>query len=127
MSSPTPTLTMVGLYLSFVLVGPHIMKNRNPVNVRIPMMVYNFLMIFLSYYLFHEVCKCSIYKIIIIFNLKFLFGMIGAGFTFLCDPVDYSNGPSALRVSKSNVFYLIFLIGFAVGSSMLALLCLKIH
>ena len=57
MSSPVPTVTMVAFYLLFVIVGPHIMKHRDPVNVKIPMMIYNFLMILLSYYLFHEVCE----------------------------------------------------------------------
>ena len=40
------------------------------------------------------------------FYLKFLFGMIGAKFTFLCDPVDYSNDPKALRVSTVMSCYL---------------------
>ena len=55
MSSPVPTLTMVGFYLLFVAVGPQIMKNRQPINVKIPMMIYNLFMVLLSYYLFHEV------------------------------------------------------------------------
>ena len=55
MSSPMPTAILVGLYLLFVLVGPRIMKYREPVNVKIPMMVYNLSMVIMSYYLFHEV------------------------------------------------------------------------
>ena len=56
MSSPLPTITLVALYLLFVLVGPQIMKHRQPLNVKIPMMIYNFCMVLFSYYLFHEVC-----------------------------------------------------------------------
>ncbi|XP_065893144.1 very long chain fatty acid elongase 7-like isoform X2 [Dysidea avara] len=82
MSSPVPTAILIGLYLLFVLVGPRIMKNRQPVNVKIPMMIYNLSMVILSYYLFHEL----------------LFGMLDANFTFLCDPIDYSNNPKALRL-----------------------------
>ena len=55
MNSPLPTITMVATYLLFVLIGPQIMKNRDPINVKIPMMIYNLCMILLSYYLFHEV------------------------------------------------------------------------
>ena len=55
MSSPLPTITLVALYLLFVLVGPQIMKHRQPLNVKVPMMIYNFFMVLFSYYLFHEV------------------------------------------------------------------------
>jgi len=33
--------------------------------------------------------------------IQFFFGMIDAGFNYLCDPVDYSSSPSALRVCTS--------------------------
>ena len=56
--------------------------------------------------------------------------MIGAKFTFLCDPVDYSNDPKALRVSTVNIVLFVLcvhMIASTVSSSMLALLFLKIH
>ena len=55
MSSPLPTITLVALYLLFVLVGPQVMKHRQPLNVKVPMMIYNFCMVLFSYYMFHEV------------------------------------------------------------------------
>ena len=55
MSSPLPTIIMVVIYLFFVVIGPQIMKHRDPINVKIPMMIYNLCMVLLSYYLFHEV------------------------------------------------------------------------
>ena len=101
MSSPTPTAVLVGLYLLFVMIGPRIMKHRQPVNVKIPMMIYNIFLVILSYYMFHEVSSCTL----MLFGceaasfLQLLFGMLDANFTFLCDPIDYSNNPKALRVS----------------------------
>ena len=56
--------------------------------------------------------------------------MVGAKFTFLCDPVDYSNDPKALRVSTVNIVLfvrMIITIASTVSSSMLALLFLKIY
>ena len=54
-SSPVPTFVMLGLYLLFVLIGPQVMKHRKPLDLKIPMMIYNLFMVILSYYMFHEV------------------------------------------------------------------------
>ena len=58
MSSPVPTIVMAALYLLFVLIGPQVMKHREPLNVKVPMLIYNLLMVIASYYMFHEVWKC---------------------------------------------------------------------
>ena len=42
-------------YVVLSVVGPHVMKHRPPVNVRMTMLVYNFAMVIWSYYMFHEV------------------------------------------------------------------------
>jgi len=55
MGSYAPTLCMVGAYLVVVIVGPRIMANRKPVNVRLPMLAYNLALVFLSLYMFYEV------------------------------------------------------------------------
>ena len=55
MSSPLPTLALVGVYLLFVLIGPQVMKHRKPLIVKTPMMLYNFCRVLFLYYLFHEV------------------------------------------------------------------------
>ena len=55
--------------------------------------------------------------------------MVDAGFNFLCDPVDYSNNPKALRVRESLVymFYVFAWTGFVVVDvSLLVQLLLKI-
>ena len=44
------------MYVIMTIVGPYVMKDRPPVNIRVTMLVYNFVMIILSYYMFHEVC-----------------------------------------------------------------------
>ena len=49
------TIMLSMAYVLVVIVGPHLMRNRPPINVRIPMLVYNFVMVIWSYYMFHEV------------------------------------------------------------------------
>ena len=70
--SPVPMLTLLSLYLLFVLVGPQVMKHRQPLNVKVPMMIYNFCMVVFSYYMFHEVWSMSCYTRIISFKFKYL-------------------------------------------------------
>jgi len=50
------TVFLSMLYVLMTIVGPHMMKDHPPVNIRVPMLVYNLLMVILSYYMFHEVC-----------------------------------------------------------------------
>jgi len=49
----TVLLSMV--YVVVTIVGPYVMKDRPPVNIRVVMLVYNFAMVIFSYYMFHEV------------------------------------------------------------------------
>ncbi|XP_065912225.1 very long chain fatty acid elongase 4-like [Dysidea avara] len=91
------TVLLSMMYVIMTIVGPYVMKDRPPVNIRVTMLVYNFVMIILSYYMFHE----------------FFFGMIDAGFNYICDPVNYSDSPSALRlVSACWWFYFSKLVEF---------------
>jgi hypothetical protein len=72
MSSPTPTIVIVLLYIYFVKVGhqfaetlpqqpklqflgPHLMKNRKPFQLKKAILVYNLLQVLLSTYIFYEV------------------------------------------------------------------------
>lgn len=110
-------------YLFFVLyLGPRIMANRKPFQLKEAMIVYNFALVALSIYIVYEVSRC--------FNLcgecmhtanmscseqdptlkpgndsmlAILFQFLMSGwvttYTWRCDPVDTSDSPQALRVS----------------------------
>ena len=55
MQSYVPTLCVVGVYLLMAVAGPRIMANRQPLNVQLPMLIYNFGIVILSVYMFYEV------------------------------------------------------------------------
>ena len=55
MQSYVPTLCVVGIYLVMAITGPRIMANRKPINVQLPMLIYNLGLVVLSVYMFYEV------------------------------------------------------------------------
>jgi elongation of very long chain fatty acids protein 7 len=56
--SPFPGLTIIALYLYFVNVaGPRFMKDRKPFTMKKTLIVYNFLQVLVSVYLFVEVSR----------------------------------------------------------------------
>ena len=56
MSGPFPTLAICLSYAYLVKVlGPRIMENRKPMNLRAVLIVYNFVQVALSAWLFYEV------------------------------------------------------------------------
>lgn len=55
-SSPVPGLTIIASYLYFVLnFGPKYMANRKPFQMQKTLIVYNFVQVLVSVYLFYEV------------------------------------------------------------------------
>ena len=72
MGSPLPTLAMIILYLAFVNVGPRIMKNREPLDMKPLLFVFNAFIVALNFWMAWEVsapgwcymylynCVCSI-------------------------------------------------------------------
>ena len=63
MQSYVPTLCVVGVYLVMAVIGPRIMANRKPLNVQLPMLIYNLGLVILSVYMFYEVSFVIIYLI----------------------------------------------------------------
>nr|CAD7442954.1 unnamed protein product [Timema bartmani] len=89
MASPFPTLAICLAYAYFAKVlGPRLMENRKPFNLRNVLIVYNFLQTIFSSWIFYE----------------YLASGWAGHYSFRCQPVDYSNNPMALRVQ----FVLIF-------------------
>ncbi|XP_019387661.1 PREDICTED: elongation of very long chain fatty acids protein 7 isoform X2 [Crocodylus porosus] len=83
MSSPVPQTVIIGAYIYFVTsLGPKLMENRKPFELRQTMAFYNFAVVALSLYMTYE----------------FLMSGWATGYSFRCDIVDYSRSPTALRV-----------------------------
>lgn len=55
MQSPIPGTLLVILYLIIVWIGPKLMASREPFNLKPLLIVYNFAMVGLSFYMFWEV------------------------------------------------------------------------
>lgn len=86
MSNPTHLLAIVASYVYFsTSLGPRIMRDRKPFQLRNTMIVYNFIQVVLSIYLVHEALMAG----------------WATGYSYRCQPVDYSNSPQALRVSRN--------------------------
>lgn len=89
-SSPVPGLTIIGLYLYFVgSWGPKYMANRKPFKLERTLVIYNFLQVIVSTYLFVE-------------------GLDGAWlrkYNWRCEPVDFSETDEAMRVARGCYVY----------------------
>ncbi|KAF3858523.1 hypothetical protein F7725_011724 [Dissostichus mawsoni] len=82
--SPVPISSIFLCYLLIIWLGPKLMKNRQPVNLKPILIVYNFAMVCLSAYMFYEFTASSWL----------------AKYSLLCQPVDYSDSPQATRMAR---------------------------
>ncbi|XP_075150957.1 very long chain fatty acid elongase 7 [Haematobia irritans] len=98
MSNPLYTFGLVGIYLSWVLlIGPYIMRDRKPFQLKRTMVIYNAFQVAISGYMFYEHLVAGWLN----YNLK-------------CQPVDYSDGPMSKRMlNLCYVYYLSKLTEFA--------------
>lgn len=63
MSSPVPLLMLIVTYLLFVLIiGPYYMKKQQPYNLNFLLVLYNFLQVAMSTYLFMAVSTFKLFK-----------------------------------------------------------------
>ena len=58
MQSPIPTILLCMLYLLSVAVGPKLMQERKPFDLKYILIVYNFSLVALSVYIVHQVSVC---------------------------------------------------------------------
>lgn len=90
--SPWPTIVACMSYVYFAkFLGPELMANRKPFQLRYVMILYNFLMVLLNTYIF---IGAGIY------------GWFGK-YNFLCQPMDYSISSDGLGMAKISWFYFI--------------------
>lgn len=88
MSSPIPTLVMCTLYvLTVKKVGPWLMRDRKPFELRKILIVYNFFQVLFSTWIFYEAWVCG----------------WGTNYSYGCEPLDKSTTPLAMRVSLLTV------------------------
>ncbi|KAM9460779.1 elongation of very long chain fatty acids protein 1b isoform 1-T3 [Clarias gariepinus] len=85
MDSPVNMTAILLGYLFFALyAGPRIMANRKPFELKGAMIFYNFCLVFLSSFIVYE----------------FLMSGWLTGYTWRCDPCDYSDSPQGLRMVR---------------------------
>uniref|UniRef100_A0AAG5CP12 Elongation of very long chain fatty acids protein n=1 Tax=Anopheles atroparvus TaxID=41427 RepID=A0AAG5CP12_ANOAO len=91
MSSPLPTLALCLGYVYLVKVlGPRLMENRKPFQLKNTLIVYNFVQVVFSAWLFYEIGVS---------------GWLTGHYNFRCQPVDYSNHPKTLRMVHACWWY----------------------
>ncbi|XP_043102959.1 elongation of very long chain fatty acids protein 7a [Puntigrus tetrazona] len=84
MSSPLPQTVIIAFYIYFVMsLGPRLMENRKPFDLKRVLIVYNFSVVAYSLYMCYE----------------FVMSGWGTGYSFRCDLVDYSRSPQAMRMA----------------------------
>lgn len=90
MSSPLPTMAMCLTYAFIVkILGPRLMRDRKPFQLRKTLIVYNLLQVIFSSWIFFEAWD----------------GAWGNGYSLRCEPVDYSTSPAAMRVARGCWWY----------------------
>ncbi|GIY31759.1 elongation of very long chain fatty acids protein AAEL008004 [Caerostris extrusa] len=99
MHTPFPGMAMIAAYIYFVKVaGPQYMKKRKPYDLRLTMVIYNFLLVFINLFLFLGLGWYSYFN----------------GYSLKCQPMDYSNKHEAVRLAQMGyLFYLTKFVEFA--------------
>ncbi|XP_051950303.1 elongation of very long chain fatty acids protein 7a [Xyrauchen texanus] len=90
MSSPFPQTIIIAFYIYFVKsLGPRIMENRKPFELKQVLVIYNFSIVAFSLYMCYE----------------FVMSGWGTGYSFHCDLVDYSPSPQGIRMAWTCYLY----------------------
>ncbi|KAF7413403.1 hypothetical protein HZH68_001892 [Vespula germanica] len=138
MSSPFPTMAICLFYAYFSkVIGPKLMENKKPFNLRRLLIVYNLVQTLFSTWIFYEIeinegneeenkvptttssssssslsiqAVCSDYSPRSIDArdaraLRYLMSGWARGYSFRCQPVDYSTSPLALRMANTCWWY----------------------
>ncbi|XP_038068704.1 elongation of very long chain fatty acids protein 4-like [Patiria miniata] len=85
MDSPRWTIAIALLYLLIVWLGPKVMANRDPLTLKWPMIMYNFLCMAISFHIVKENVICG-YQL---------------GYSLTCQQVVFSYNEYELRIAKS--------------------------
>ncbi|XP_050520255.1 elongation of very long chain fatty acids protein AAEL008004-like isoform X2 [Daktulosphaira vitifoliae] len=95
MRSPIPVFSIVIIYLIFILkFGPKIMENRNPINLKYPMLLYNIIQV-----------AFNAYMVSLFFTTP---GAINHHFNYLCHPLPRSSNKNLLlELNKASWFFFV--------------------
>ncbi|CAB3377391.1 Hypothetical predicted protein [Cloeon dipterum] len=86
--SPLVPLAVIYLYLKLVKDwGPKFMENRQPFDLKNTLLVYNIVQVIYSIYLFYEAA------------------MVWSNYSFVCQPIDFSRSPAAMRAARACWLY----------------------
>jgi len=89
-SSPGPLLTIIATYLYFCIsAGPRYMKDRKPYDLKNAIILYNAIQVAMSVFLVYEAFQGGWFN----------------GYSFTCQPVDWSNDPQAMRMARAVWWY----------------------
>ncbi|KAK4019675.1 Elongation of very long chain fatty acids protein 1 [Daphnia magna] len=93
MSSPVPSIVIcLGYVYAVKVCGPKFMKNRPAFKLRGILMAYNLFQIIYNGWLFYEISR---------------FGWLSGNYSFICQPVDYSNSEAAMRIVRAGYCFYI--------------------
>ncbi|WAR24220.1 ELOV4-like protein [Mya arenaria] len=84
MASPVATLSIFFMYIFTVRQGPRLMEAQKAMDISAAIVIYNAGLVLLSAYMCYE----------------FLVTSILAGYSYVCQPTNYSNDPLALRMAN---------------------------
>ncbi|XP_076450685.1 very long chain fatty acid elongase 4-like isoform X1 [Babylonia areolata] len=85
MPSYTPTLVLTAMYLVAVYVGPKIMKNREPFQLKWALVLYNLGLVVMNFHISSEL----------------FYNSIKLGYSYRCQLVNYSYDPHEMRIAKA--------------------------
>ncbi|CAF0744793.1 unnamed protein product [Adineta steineri] len=91
MQSALPTFIICFIYISCIVFGRKWMKNQKPFELRKFMFIYNFLQVVFCTYITYEA----------------VYVWADEKYSFVCEPVDYSNKSNAIRATKACWWYYI--------------------
>ncbi|KAK9731272.1 GNS1/SUR4 family [Popillia japonica] len=90
MASPIPLLMILATYLYFCLwIGPNFMKERQPMELKTITRIYHITQVVLNVFIVYEHME----------------GGWRENYSFACQPIDYSNTPTAVRIAESVWWY----------------------
>lgn len=99
MSSPFPQTMVILSYIYFVTtLGPRLMENRKPFDLKQPMIIYNFSIVAFSLYMIYEVGSCCGFCVFVMTYKSFLYlQSLSKVFMILAMSKNWSNGNSCCK------------------------------
>lgn len=99
METPIKTIIYMIIYLISIPLINKFMENRKPFNLKWFLVFYNFLQVIGSFYIFSEVKFVNNLIAKLKLTFKLLIVSFKSNYSFVCQTVDYSEDPLAMRVN----------------------------